>query len=68
MNDIEKVAMFWEQNPLWTGESNYETGTKDFFQEHRCIYINDCFAGNFDIRFLPIPRINGQNFQKLHFY
>jgi len=61
MKEIEKVAQFWEKNPLWTGESNFETGSKDFFEEHRSVYINDCFGGNFDIRFLPPPRQNGQN-------
>lgn len=59
--DIEKVRFFWEENPLWTGESKFETGSIDFFEEHRSVYIDDCFAGQFDLRFLPPPRKNGQN-------
>ena len=61
MKEIEKVVRFWEKNPLWTGKSNFETGSKDFFEEHRSVYINGGFGGKFDIRFLPPPRQNGQN-------
>jgi len=32
---INEVRQFWETNPLWTGESQYKPGTKDFFEEHR---------------------------------
>ena len=55
IHDIEQVRNFWENNPLWTGESDFEAGTIEFFEEHRDVYINDCFAGKFDIRFLPPP-------------
>lgn len=55
MTDLNAVREFWEKNPLWTGESEFEPGTKSFFEEHRSVYITDCFAGRFDIRFLPPP-------------
>lgn len=53
MKNINSVYSFWENNPLWTGESKYETGTRAFFEEHRSVYIDDCFAGTFDYKFLP---------------
>lgn len=60
MTSINKVKDFWEENPLWTDESQFQEGTLDFFQEHRKVYHDDCFAGSFDIRFLPPPRKSGQ--------
>lgn len=51
--DINLVKDFWEKNPLWTGESRFKEGTKEFFEEHRNIYLDDCFAGIFDQRFIP---------------
>lgn len=65
MTSIDSVRNFWEENPLWTGETEFEEGTLDFFEEHRTVYHNDCFAGSFDLRFLPIPRKNGQNLRIL---
>ena len=47
---INEVRQFWETNPLWTGESQYKPGTKDFFEEHRQVCINDCFSGKIDRR------------------
>lgn len=61
MTSLEDVKEFWETSPLWTGESTLEPGTHDFFEEHRSVYIQDCFAGRFDLRFLPLPRSDGQN-------
>lgn len=61
MTDLEQVRSFWENNPLWTGESKYQTGSVPFYDEHRAVYIADCFAGSFDIRFLPPARPQGQN-------
>lgn len=58
--DLQQVKSFWEKNPLWLGESKYKPGSLEFFEEHRKIYIDDCFAGNFDVRFLPPPRAKGQ--------
>ncbi|PLX61353.1 hypothetical protein [Sedimenticola selenatireducens] len=65
MTDLEQVRSFWSENPLWTGESDYAAGSKEFFEEHRNVYIHDCFAGEFDLRFLPPPRSNGQNMRVL---
>lgn len=50
---IDAVKTFWESNPLWTGESAHQTGTRDFFEEHRKVYIEDCFAGSLDPRIFP---------------
>ena len=63
MKSIDQVRAFWESNPLWTGESKHQAGTLLFYEEHRAVYIGDCFAGNFDIRFLPSPQ--GQNMSVL---
>jgi len=60
MISLEQVKNFWEESPLWSGESKLTTGTKEFFEEHRQTYINDCFAGSFDLRFYPPPRQAGQ--------
>jgi SAM-dependent methyltransferase len=60
MADIEEVRRFWEQNPLWTGESAQVPGSEAFFAEHRKVYIAECFGGAFDLRFLPPPRRGGQ--------
>lgn len=50
-NRIEQVKKFWNENPLWAGESQFPLGSKAFFEEHRETYINDCFAGELDPRF-----------------
>ena len=65
MTGLNHVASFWENNPLWTGESIYEVGTIEFFQEHSSVYMSDCFAGTFDLRFLPPPRMAGQRMKVL---
>lgn len=46
--DIDAVKDFWERNPLFAGESKYQPGTKDFFEEHRKVYLEDVFANNFN--------------------
>lgn len=55
MTNLNAVKEFWETNPHWTGESKLEPGTPEFSAEHRKVYIEDCFAGQFDLRFLPPP-------------
>jgi SAM-dependent methyltransferase len=65
MTVLSKVQEFWERNPLWTGESRFEPGSPEFFQEHREVYLNDCLAGRFDLRFLPPPRRRGQKMRVL---
>ncbi len=51
--NLEDVRQFWEDNPLWSGESHFSPGTKEFFEEHRQVYIEDCFAGYLDKRIFP---------------
>lgn len=63
--DIDSVKDFWNANPLWTGESQYEVGTLQFFEEHRATKLNDCYAGRFDYRILPPSRENGQDMKIL---
>src|ERR1700682_3889161 len=53
MARIEDVRRFWNENPLWTGESKFAPGSGEFFEEHRAVYYNDCFAGNLDERIFP---------------
>jgi 2-polyprenyl-3-methyl-5-hydroxy-6-metoxy-1,4-benzoquinol methylase len=65
MSQISEVKNFWDSNPLWTGESKFEPGSKPFFEEHRQVYIQDCFGGAFDIRFLPAARPGGQDIKIL---
>ena len=65
MTDLDEVQQFWESNPLWSGESENQLGSIEFFEEHRATYISDCFAGSFDLRFLPPPRKNGQTLEVL---
>ena len=55
MTHLEEVRAFWESNPLWAGKSAFEPGSIPFFEEHRSVYLADCFAGAFDLRFLPPP-------------
>jgi 2-polyprenyl-3-methyl-5-hydroxy-6-metoxy-1,4-benzoquinol methylase len=65
MTALDEVRSFWESNPLWTGESTKTTGSVSFYEEHRETYVSDCFAGNFDLRFLPPPRPMGQSMRIL---
>lgn len=65
MTSLDEVRSFWERNPLWIGESSSAPGSTPFYEEHRKIYISDCFAGSFDLRFLPAPRPMGQGMQIL---
>ena len=50
---VDDVRQFWQNNPLWSGESAFATGSPEFFAEHRQIYIEDCFAGTLDERIFP---------------
>lgn len=50
MVSVKQVKEFWENSPLWTGESNYEPGTLEFFNEQRKIIESDGFAGKIDHR------------------
>ena len=55
MPSIDAVKRFWEANPLFSGESAHPPGSREFFEEHRDVVINDCLAGRFDERVLPSP-------------
>lgn len=51
---IESIQEFWNDNPLFSGESKFEPGTIEFFEDHKNIYYKDCFAGSFNEKlFLP---------------
>ena len=54
MKDIKEVENFWENNPLFSGESSAKEGTEKFFKEHTKTVIEDCFSGKFDERCFPI--------------
>ena len=45
-SNINDVINFWEQNPLWTGESKYTPNDKEFYEEHNEVYRDDVFAVN----------------------
>ena len=60
MGDINKVKDFWENNPLFTGESPSEAGSDDFFMQHTDVYLNDCFPSEFDKQCFPI-NLNNKN-------
>ncbi|MBF0143481.1 MAG: class I SAM-dependent methyltransferase [Magnetococcales bacterium] len=50
---IEDVRRFWEENPLFGGESKHPRGSREFFEEHRRTCLEDVYAGEFDRRFFP---------------
>ena len=52
--NIDDVKDFWENNPLFTGESEFEPGTLPFFEHHKDVYYKDVFADSFQRdKFLP---------------
>lgn len=58
--DIEAVKTFWENNPLFSGESKHVPGSREFFEEHARVYYEDCHAGNLDeATFIP-ESLNGK--------
>jgi SAM-dependent methyltransferase len=50
---IKAVRDFWEENPLFHGESIFEFGSAEFFNNHTNTVLHDCFAGKLDIRTIP---------------
>lgn len=50
---VEDVRSFWENNPLFTGESTHPPGSRAFFEQHREVIIQDGFAGEMDSEILP---------------
>jgi len=53
MKTVDDVRTFWERNPLWSGESLHPLGSKEYFEEHRRVCIDDGFAGRMDERVFP---------------
>jgi len=47
---VKKVEKFWDENPLFLGESDHEFACLDWFEEHEKVYLEDCFAGAIDER------------------
>lgn len=47
---IDDVRAFWDAQPLWTGESSAEPGSREFFEQHRRVALQDCFGGALDER------------------
>lgn len=51
---IDEVKDFWENNPLFSGESEFEVGSTQFFKAHSKAYYDDVFVGEFeDEKFIP---------------
>jgi len=51
---IEDVKNFWNTYPLFSQESKFKPATKEFFQEHEKVVLEDYFAGVFkDELFFP---------------
>jgi len=53
---LQEIRDFWERNPLFVGESRAPLGSATFFDEHRRVYVEDCFAGMLDPRLFPNDR------------
>ena len=52
-NTIQDVENFWNNNPLFVGEAEYEPGSHQYFLKHTEVYLDDCFAGRFDPSTIP---------------
>lgn len=53
---LQEVKQFWNDNPLFTGESKFPVGSKEFVEDHKDVYINDVFAGNFKRELIFPPK------------
>src|SRR5437016_4111083 len=53
---VDQVRAFWENSPLFVGESQFSAGSAAFFQEHARVIVEDGFAGQMDERIFPIAR------------
>lgn len=56
MPSIDEVREFWNSNPLWSGESLSEVGSREFFEEHTHICIDEGWNGVIDPRVFPDKR------------
>lgn len=50
---INKIKEFWEKNPLYYGEVNFELGTIEYFENIKKIFVYDLFPGEVDKKILP---------------
>ncbi len=41
---VDEVRRFWDANPLFAGESSFEVGSRDFFEEHKRFTVKE-FSG-----------------------
>jgi len=55
MTSLNKVKDFWEKNPLWTGECQFEEGTLDFFRSTEKFIIMIALLGLSTFIFFAIP-------------
>lgn len=53
---VDDVRAFWENSPLFTGESKFDAGSAEFFKEHARVIIDDGFVGTMDERIFPTNR------------
>jgi ubiquinone/menaquinone biosynthesis C-methylase UbiE len=47
---LDNIIKFWDNNPLFSGESNNKVGTKKFFKEHDDTYHNKVFLSEKEIK------------------
>lgn len=57
---IQDVENFWNSNPLFVGESDFDPGSQEYFAKHTQVYVDDCFAGRFDSAVVPSNLIGKQ--------
>ena len=50
---INKIREFWEKNPLYYGEVDYELGSFEYFENIKKIFVHDLFPGEVDKKILP---------------
>ena len=48
---LQEVKSFWDSNPLFFGEFDGDLGSREYFEQHEKIVIDDCMAGELDERF-----------------
>lgn len=56
MPSIDDVRDFWNANPLWTGEAKFTPGTREFFDEHTRLCIEEGWGGEIDPLVFPEKR------------
>lgn len=53
---IEEVRKFWDRNPLFMGESSFETDAPEFFDEQRRMVVDSCYGGHLNELLFPKSR------------